>query len=108
VGVDEALARAREKVAAYKREQEEKEEALYEARGEDAQQAWETGRRYYQPILAAHSLSSREETPRGLQAETALQAIFAAGWHLHTWAVAGHSSVMGTIVFAYPLFVRGQ
>ena len=108
VGVDETLARAQQVLEELERKKAENEHAFYAAWAEDAQQAWDEGRPYHQPVIEAHSIGSNKETPRGLKAEAALQAIAAVGWQLHTWAVVDHSSRLGRFVFAHPLFIRGS
>lgn len=109
VPMDELIAQIREQAAARERqfadilgEMAEKQRAGCETWGEDARKAWDEGGMFYQPVFPAHSFS-QSETPRAESAEKVLEAITAAGWKLHTWAVM--MSPQG-LTSAHPLFVR--
>ena len=113
--MDELIAQIQEQAAETQREladilgqitekQRAHDEAWNLAWREGAQEAWDQGGTFYQPVIAAFTLG-QSKTPRAELAERALEAITAVGWQLHTWAVSIDSKGSAS---AHPLFVRGD
>jgi hypothetical protein len=95
---------------------EERAAVSYAAWVADAQEAWDSGQRFYQPLflLAPDNMpvpaptdlgESSRRTPRSTQAERTLEAITSVGWRLHTWAVTRQRDAF-SFAQAHPLFVR--
>lgn len=77
-----------------------------------AQQAWDTGQRYFTPALTLNAgLQANAHGTIDVEWARQLEAIEAVGWKLHTWQTAvivnadASNQNLGTVA-AHPLFVR--